>query len=95
MDIEAHTLIAEVEEMQAPQQFHPGSGDTYRLHLMAAHRLQSQAWEAYNSAFHAPEADEYRRAGAELYRRVIEERLRALYLRGDEQNLRIDSGTRV
>jgi hypothetical protein len=59
--------------------------------MMAADQLQAEAWSAFNLAFHAPEGEEYREAGRELYKRVLEERLRALYLRGDEQNSILDS----
>jgi hypothetical protein len=68
-------------------------GDTYHLHVKAAEQLQSEAWTAYNAAFHAPEGEEYRRAGRELYQRVLQERLTALYLRGDEQNFILDTYT--
>ena len=38
----------------------------YRLHIEAAEQLQADAWMAYDSAFHAPEGEEYRQAGREL-----------------------------
>ena len=81
----------EVIPMQEPQQGYATATDSYRLHLLTADRLQAEAWAAYNCAFHAPEGEEYRRAGRELYNRVLEEKLRALYLRGDEQNLILDA----
>ena len=75
----------------------PGAdpNDNYRTHIEAAEQLQAEAWAAYNSAFHAPECEEYRVAGRELYQRVLEERLRALFLRGDEQNSRLDAVVNV
>lgn len=66
-------------------------GESYDLHLRVAQELQSEAWTAFNDAFHAPEAEEYRRAGRELYERVIHERLTALFERGDQQNVLIDA----
>jgi len=65
--------------------------ESYDLHLRVAQQLQSDAWTAFNDAFHAPEAEEYRRAGRELYERVIHERLTALCARGDEQNALLDA----
>ena len=89
MEIRA-VVTREVKTMQEQAQVQRNGKDSYRMHLVTANRLQSEAWAAYNSAFHASESDEYRKAGAELYHRVLEERIRALYLRGDEQNSLID-----
>lgn len=58
-----------------------------------AESLESQAWSAYNLAFHAPDAEQYRQAGRDLYRQVFEERLQALFVKGDEQNRLLDSRT--
>jgi hypothetical protein len=65
--------------------------DSYRMHLLTANRLEAEAWAAYNSAFHTPESEDYRRTGRELYHRVLEEKIQALYLRGDEQNSIIEA----
>lgn len=94
--LESHDESTEVQvsnevEMIQAQEIFQGSGDNYHHHVQAAEQLQSEAWEAFNRAFHAPEAEEYRRAGHELYERVLQERLRALYQRGDEQNSILES----
>lgn len=62
-----------------------------KVHAQAASSLQSEAWSAFNLAFHAPDAEEYRQAGRDLYRRVLEEKIQALFSRGDEQNRLLDS----
>lgn len=67
--------------------------DASLFHSVAAQRLQVEAWTAYNFAFHVPEADEYRKAGRDLYQQVLEERIRALFLKGDEQNRLLDLRT--
>jgi hypothetical protein len=60
-------------------------------HRQAAEQLQTEAWTAFNAAFHAPDGEEYRRAGRELYRRMMEEQMLALFTRGDEQNRILDA----
>jgi len=79
--------------MEQLKQAYPNANDSYQLHLLTATRLEAEAWAAYNSAFHAPESEEYRQTGRELYHRVLEEKIRALYLRGDEQNSILDAHT--
>jgi hypothetical protein len=54
-------------------------------------QLQSEAWYAFNSALHAVEGDEYRQVGHDLYRQLVQERIRALYARGDKQNAILDA----
>ena len=49
--------------MQERQQLDRNGSESYRLHLLTANRLASEAWTAFNSAFHTPESEEYRRTG--------------------------------
>lgn len=91
MELKDERTVREVSRMQPKPVAVLNQNETYNVHLKAAEQLQSEAWAAFNLAFHAPEAEEYRRAGRELYERVIHERLTALYARGDEQNLLLDS----
>jgi hypothetical protein len=93
MKLEDNGKVLEAPRMQSQQIAYLNPDETYNVHLKTAERLQAEAWAAFNSAFHAPEAEEYRRAGRELYDRVLHERLTALYLRGDEQNSILDSCT--
>jgi len=67
------------------------TAESYANSLVAAQKLQADAWEAFNVAFHSPDAEPYRQAGRDLYRKVLEERIRALYQRGDEQNRFLDT----
>jgi hypothetical protein len=90
MKVRKDGIVREVRRMQA-QTISLRGAEPYSVHLETAERLQSEAWSAFNSAFHAPEAEEYRRAGRELYQRVLEERIKALYQRGDEQNYLLDA----
>ncbi len=66
------------------------AGAHWRYHVLAIEALQSQAWAAFNEAYHRPDAEPYRQAGRELYRRVLHERILAMFTKGDEQNNVID-----
>jgi hypothetical protein len=66
------------------------AGAQWRYHVLAVEALQAQAWAAYNEAYHRPDAEPYRQTGRELYRRVLHERILAMFTKGDEQNSLID-----
>lgn len=90
MKTQARIERNKVDDVQTAQTIR-GSEDSYRLHLLTANQLASEAWAAYNLAFHAPESEECRQVGRDLYQRVLEERLQALYERGDRQNSLLDA----
>jgi hypothetical protein len=62
----------------------------WHFHVAAAHVLQSEAWDAFNHAYHAADGEKYREIGRMLYRRGLHERIQALFVKGDEQNLLIE-----
>jgi hypothetical protein len=77
---------------RVPSQAHDFRSDSvdWRFHTAAAHVLQSEAWEACNRAYHEAYGEPYREIGRELYQKVLHERIQALFMKGDEQNLRIE-----
>ncbi|HZT97334.1 MAG TPA: hypothetical protein VFB34_10935 [Chloroflexota bacterium] len=81
--------------MGTKSRFDAGERLPSRYHNGMAQALQSAAWMAYNQGYHAEDASSYRAVGADLYRRVVCERIKGLYARGDEQNRRLELERRV
>ncbi len=51
-----------------------------------ASKLQSEAWEAYNRAYHTDDPETYRKVGRELYHQNLLAQIRLLLDRSDQQN---------
>ncbi|HZT95390.1 MAG TPA: hypothetical protein VFB34_01005 [Chloroflexota bacterium] len=77
--------------IQAQSQDESQGKDETRPPARVPGSVESHAWQAYNQAFHSPDADTYRRVGRELYKQALEDRIQDLFSRSDDQNSVIEA----
>lgn len=53
--------------------------------------LQAEAWEVANRSYHVPDGTLYRDLGLALYRKDMQQRIKELLARLDEQNAHLDA----